>query len=93
VVLFVLQYFWKLICFFDSLKKHKKKCGTGLFCTFCTFSVKSMKKHKKSTKRKLDVFLMWKRREKPSLFSAKQEDVKNSLTEKCKNCTTAESWT
>jgi len=44
-----------MIYFFEQLKKHKKKCGTGLFHTF---SVKSMKKHKKSTKSKLDVFLM-----------------------------------
>jgi len=47
-----------MIYFFEQLKKHKKKCGTGLFHTFSTFSVKSMKKHKKSTKSKLDVFLM-----------------------------------
>ena len=47
-----------MIYFFEQLKKHKKKCGTGLFHTFSTFSVKSMKMHKKSTKRKLDVFLM-----------------------------------
>jgi len=57
-VLFALQYFWKLIYFFEQLKKHSGKCGTRLFCAFSTFFVKSTKKHEKSMKSKLDVFLM-----------------------------------
>jgi len=47
-----------MIYFFEQLRKHSGKCGTGLFCAFSTFFVKSTKKHEKSMKSKLDDFLM-----------------------------------